>query len=89
MTSNMELSRLKQLLILVSLCCLFAMLRMHITPRLNLPTLEGSFEAFSHLFVGGLFGAWLISRDRQLLWSGIGISLFELIMFIIQKWGHA
>lgn len=33
------------------------LLRFWITPRLNLPTAIGSYEAFSHLWVGGLFGA--------------------------------
>lgn len=33
--------------------------RFFIVPRLQLPTWEGSYEAFSHLFAGGLFGAWL------------------------------
>ena len=34
--------------------------RLMITPRLNLPTTEGSYEAAAHLFVGVLFAAWFM-----------------------------
>lgn len=47
-------------------------LRFTITPRLDLPTATGSYEAVTHLWVGGLFGAALafsicrdISQARQ------------------------
>jgi hypothetical protein len=76
----------------------FALGRFLITPRLNLPTAEGSYEAFAHLFVGGLFGAWLKSKDQRavyfnwyqsrdkfLWWSFWGLSALELVMFLIQK----
>jgi hypothetical protein len=77
--------------------------RFTITPRLNLPTVEGSYEAFAHLFVGGLFGAWLFCKwDRSpstidlnrgdrfasaCFWWAIGLSLLELAMFLLQKNG--
>lgn len=42
-------------------------IRIVITPRLNLPTYEGSYEAFAHMFVGGLFGCaiktWIARKD--------------------------
>ena len=33
------------------------LMRLVITPRLNLPTSTGSYEALAHLWDGGLFGA--------------------------------
>jgi len=50
-------------LALISVTIIVAVLRFIITPRLNLPTAEGSYEAFAHLFVGGLFGAWIVTTD--------------------------
>ena len=61
-------------------------IRYFITPRLNLPTAEGSYEAFAHMYVGGLFGAWVVDRTRiSLLVQGVAVSLLELGMFILQK----
>lgn len=77
----------------------FAAGRFLIEPRLtNIPTVTGTYEAFSHLWVGGLYGAWWVSdrgespaffADRQayLFWSATAISLLELGMFILQKRG--
>jgi hypothetical protein len=58
-----------------------------ITPRLILPTAEGGYESFAHLFVGGLFGAWIVKWDWRWWpgWIAVGLSLFELVMFMIQK----
>lgn len=75
-----------------------AIARLFITPRLNVPTAEGSYEAVAHLFVGGLFGAWWmhyshdemnfheVTKSRNyFLFIALGPSLFELGMFLIQK----
>ncbi len=72
--------------ILLLTTLLIAGLRFVIEPRLNLPTSEGSYEAFAHLFVGGLIGAWLVKRSEwKWLAMAIGVSLVELVMFILQK----
>lgn len=39
---------------------------------------EGSYEAFAHLFVGGLIGAWLVTRERLYLGLVVGLSIVEL-----------
>lgn len=72
------------LLILITLA--FGLMRFFITPRLNLPTATGSYEAFVHLFVGGLFCGWLVDRSKR-LWLGLAIALtgLEVVMFIVQK----
>jgi len=60
--------------------------RFLITPRLDLPTAGGSYEAFAHLFVGGLFGAWVVKRSQwPWLVMAIAVSLLELVMFLVQK----
>ena len=46
--------------VLVLLTLVVAGLRCLMAPRLDLPTAQGSYEAFAHLFVGGLFGAWML-----------------------------
>ena len=38
----------------------------------------GSYEAFAHLFVGGVLGAWMVSRARWLLYIAISLSLVEV-----------
>ena len=42
-------------------------------------SIQGSYEAFAHLLVGGVFGAWLASRKSWLLFTGIGITAVEII----------
>lgn len=72
------------LLIIVTLA--IAIGRFYITPRLDLPTTTGTYEAIAHLFVGGLFGAWLMDRCQWVwLCLALGVSLLELVMFLIQK----
>ncbi len=90
---------MKRFLLLVVTCAL-AVVRFHITPRLNLPTSEGSYEACAHLFVGGLIGAWLIARNggvstyaivqrRQTAYIcgvlALLLTVVELVCFLIQK----
>lgn len=76
----------------IVLAALVVLGRFAIEPRLELPTREGTYEAFAHLFVGGLFGAWLAlcktkaqCKGRWCLALALGLSLFELAMFIYQK----
>lgn len=46
----------------------------------------GSYEAFAHLFVGGMIGAWLMDRkQRLLLWLAIAISVVELAAFLLLR----
>jgi hypothetical protein len=46
---------------------------------LHSASLHGSYEAMAHIFVGGLFGAWLVNRQRWLLMAALAISAVELI----------
>lgn len=66
----------------------FAIGRFLIEPRFDLPTATGSYEAFVHLWVGGLFGYWWVHRDRSMyLWLAIFITALEVVMFVVQKKG--
>jgi hypothetical protein len=42
-------------------------------------SLAGSYEAMSHIIVGGLIGAWLVKRERWLLMAVLAVSAVELI----------
>ena len=74
--------------ILLAITVAIGLLRFTITPRLDLPTAEGSYEAVAHLFVGGLFGAWAVKRSEWAwLAMAVGVSLLELVLFFVQKAG--
>lgn len=63
--------------------------RLMITPRLtNIPTIEGTFEAIAHLFVGFLIIVPFYDKTKETKmygWMGWGLALFELFCFIVQK----
>ena len=42
-------------------------------------SLPGSYEAAAHLFVGGVIGAWIATRQRWLLVIAIGVSVVEVV----------
>jgi hypothetical protein len=47
-------------------------------------SMEGSYEAFTHLFVGGLIGAWLVTRERLYLGLVTGLSIVELASALLK-----
>lgn len=59
--------------------------RLLIVPRLDLPTAEGCYESFAHLYVGGLFGYAIGVKRWPWALMAIGLSLFELVCFLVQK----
>ena len=42
-------------------------------------SLQGSYEAVAHMVVGGIIGAWIVSRARWLLFTAIGLSVVEVV----------
>lgn len=66
---------------------LLGLTRLAITPRLNLPTATGTYEAVAHLFVGGMFGWWLSTRSKLALQIIVALSALELLCFGIQRFG--
>jgi hypothetical protein len=76
--------------IIFALAAAVAVGRIFITPRLtNIPSTEMSYEAFAHLFVGGLIGiSWYNWHDEEATLYGRigwGLAFWELGCFIVQK----
>ncbi len=46
---------------------------------------HGSYEAFAHLFVGGLIGAWLATKDKFYGWLALALSVLELVAFTVGR----
>lgn len=44
-------------------------------------SLPGTYEAFAHLFIGGLIGAWLASKNRFYLFLFLILTIVELVAF--------
>jgi hypothetical protein len=51
-------------------------------------SLQGSYEAIAHLFVGGVVGAWLVTRARWLLVIGIGLTVVEVASAVASSFMH-
>ena len=51
-------------------------------------SLQGSYEAVAHLFVGGVVGAWLVTRARWLLVIGIGLTVVEVASAVASSFMH-
>ena len=65
---------------LFAVCAVLGIIRFQTTSHALSPT--GSYEAFAHLFVGGLIGAWLISRENLYGLLALGMSAIEIIAFL-------
>ena len=68
--------------VLIAICLVFALL------RIVLPT-EGFrpsdvFKDLAHVFVGGLFGAALATRRRDLWGMAIGLTILEVVVAMIK-----
>jgi hypothetical protein len=46
--------------------------------EMNLP---GVYQAFAHILVGSLLGAWLASKERRWLWLFLGFTAVEIVAF--------
>jgi len=51
-------------------------------------SLQGSYEAVAHLFVGGVVGAWLVTRARWLLVIGISLTVVEVASAVASSFMH-
>jgi hypothetical protein len=74
----------------IALTLLTILGRILITPRLtSVPSAEGSYEAFAHMFVGGLLMVGIYDRHnehaRTYWWLGWALGIYELIYFLVQK----
>lgn len=69
----------------LALCCIALVAGRYYLFGHREPSVGGSFEATAHLFVGGLVGAWAVTRDGKYLWLAAIPSLFELVMFFVTR----
>jgi hypothetical protein len=64
-------------------CVLIAIAVLIAAARPFMPThavsMPGSYEAMAHLFVGGVVGAWIATRQRWLLAIGVCLSIVEVV----------
>ena len=51
-------------------------------------SIQGSYEGLAHLFVGGVVGAWLVTRARWLLVIGIGLTFVEVASAVASSFRH-
>lgn len=79
-------------IILISFAVAAALGRVVITPRLvNIPTIEGTFEALAHLLVGFLIlvpfydGKQSAGPSKTYGWIGWGLAFWEAGWFAFQK----
>lgn len=66
--------------LLLLFACLLGIVRFAISP--SELSFSGTYQAVAHIFVGGLLGAWLASRQRAYLWIVLGLSVLEVIAAI-------
>lgn len=65
--------------VLLIVALLFGVFRFSMpSHQLSLP---GTYEAFAHLFLGGLIGAWLVSKEKFYLLVVLALSAVELVAF--------
>jgi hypothetical protein len=44
----------------------------------------GTYEAFAHLWVGGLLGVWWVRREPVYLWVVGALTVLETVMFLLR-----
>jgi ABC-type Mn2+/Zn2+ transport system permease subunit len=64
----------------IAIAVVLAVIRPFLAP--HPVSMQGSYEALAHVFVGGVFGAWIANRERWLLWTGLGITAVEILSAI-------
>ena len=72
-------------IVLITVAIALGIGRLFITPRLKIPTWSGSYEAFAHLFVGGLIGACVVAPCGLYAWLIGALSVWEIAAFAIQR----
>ena len=71
---------------IIALAIVLGVIRPFLSP--HPVSLQGSYEAFAHLFVGGVVGAWLVTRARWLLVIGIGLTVVEVASAVASSFMH-
>ena len=71
---------------IIAIAMVLGVIRPFLSPRSV--SLQGSYEAVAHLFVGGVAGAWLVTRARWLLVIGIGLTIVEVASAVASSFMH-
>lgn len=73
------------ILVLVGLSLIFTVGRFFV-PHQS-PSLPGTYQAFAHLFVGGLLGAYFADRQERhdCLYIALSLSGVELLAFLVSR----
>ena len=71
---------------IIAVAIVLAVIRPFLSP--HPVSLQGSYEAMAHLFVGGVVGAWLVTRARWLLLVGIGLTIVEVASAVASSLMH-
>ena len=71
---------------IIAIAIVLGMIRPFLSP--HPVSLQGSYEALAHLFVGGVVGAWLVTRARWLLVIGIGLTVVEVASAVASSFMH-
>jgi hypothetical protein len=62
--------------VVLTIAIVLAVIRPFLSPHpVSMP---GSYEAMAHLFVGGVIGAWLVTRAPWLLGTAIALTVVEV-----------
>lgn len=65
-----------EIVILIVVASIIAILR-------TIGVVSPFYQAIAHLFVGGLFGAWVVNRNRVLIQIVIALTIIEIICFLL------
>jgi hypothetical protein len=77
--------------VLIALVVLFAAARA-LAPAQPIGTFNGELQAWGHLLAGGLIATYLydphekLGRSRFYFFLGMGLSLWELALYLLQRW---
>jgi hypothetical protein len=71
---------------IIAIAIVLGVIRPYLSP--HPVSLQGSYEALAHLFVGAVIGAWLVTRARWLLVIGIGLTVVEVASAVASSFMH-
>ena len=74
---------MKTILALFVIAAIFSVIRFFIPSHPLSPS--GSYQALAHLFVGGLIGAWMASKEKWYGFLALGLTAVELVAFFSLK----
>lgn len=71
-------------IVLVVVTLVFGVLRF-VLPVSGTVNKADIYKDLAHLYVGGLFGAWLAAGDTAYLLLALGLTVLEVVAFIVRR----